>query len=40
MGFYLLERFGYDEKFVNDTAYIMEYEKQWQLMKDDRLVVA
>ena len=40
MGFYLLERFEYDETFVNDTAYIMEYEKQWQLMKDDRLVVA
>jgi transcriptional regulator GlxA family with amidase domain len=39
MGFYLLERFGYDEKFVDDTAYVMEYEKQWQLMKPDRLVV-
>ncbi len=39
MGFYLLERFGYDEKFVNDTAFVMEYEKQWQLMKGDRLVV-
>ena len=39
MGFYLLERFGYDEKFVNEIAYIMEYEKQWQLMKDDRIVM-
>ncbi len=39
MGFYLLERFGYDQKFVNDTAFVMVYEKQWQLMKEDRLVV-
>lgn len=38
MGFYLLERFGYDEAFVNTVAHIMEYEKQWQLMKGDRLV--
>ncbi len=38
MGFYLLERFGYDEKFVDNVAYIMEYEKQWKLMKSDRLV--
>jgi transcriptional regulator GlxA family with amidase domain len=38
MGFYLLERFGYDEKFINNVAYIMEYEKQWKLMKGDRLV--
>ena len=39
MGFYLLERFGYDEAFVNTVAHIMEYEKQWELMKGDRLVV-
>ena len=39
MGFYLLERFGYDEKFVDTIAYIMEYEKQWKLMKEDRIVV-
>lgn len=38
MGFYLLERFGYDEKFVDNVAYIMEYEKQWKLMKEDRFV--
>jgi transcriptional regulator GlxA family with amidase domain len=38
MGFYLLERFGYDEKFVDNVAYIMEYEKQWKLMKSDRFV--
>ncbi len=39
MGFYLLERFGYDEKFVNMVAHIMEYENQWKLMKEDRLIV-
>ncbi len=39
MGFHLLGRFGYDEKFVDNVAYIMEYEKQWKLMKDDRLVL-
>ena len=38
MGFHLLGRFGYDEKFVDTTAYIMEYEKQWGIMKADRLV--
>ncbi len=39
MGFYLLERFGYDEAFVDKVAHIMEYQEQWQLMKGDRLVV-
>ncbi len=39
MGFHLLGRFGYDEKFVDNVAQIMEYEKQWKLMKDDRLVL-
>lgn len=38
MGFYLLERFEYDEAFVNTVAHIMEYEEQWKLMKGDRLV--
>ncbi len=38
MGFHLLERFDYDEAFVNMVAHIMEYEKQWALMKEDRLV--
>jgi len=38
MGFYLLERFGFNEEFVNTVAHIMEYEAQWQLMKADRLV--
>ena len=36
MGFYLLERFGYGEEFIDKVAHIMEYEKQWKLMKDDR----
>jgi hypothetical protein len=39
MGFYLLERFGFAEEFVNTVAHIMEYEAQWQLMKADRLVL-
>ncbi|HEU0196926.1 MAG TPA: DJ-1/PfpI family protein [Nevskiaceae bacterium] len=39
MGFYLLERFGCDDAFVAHVADIMEYEKQWALMKADRLVV-
>lgn len=38
-GLYLLLRFGHDEAFVNSVARIMEYERQWELMKADRLVV-
>ena len=38
MGLYLLSRFGYDEEFVDTTAYVMEYDRQWALMKSDRLV--
>jgi transcriptional regulator GlxA family with amidase domain len=38
IGLYLLERFGYNQEFVDMVAYIMEYEEQWQFMKDDRLV--
>lgn len=38
-GLYLLLRFGHDEAFVDSVAKIMEYEKQWALMKADRLVV-
>lgn len=38
MGFYLLERFGYNEEFIATVAHIMEYEEQWRLMKGDRLV--
>lgn len=39
MGFYLLERHGYDERFVSEVARIMEYGKQWEMMKSDRLVI-
>jgi transcriptional regulator GlxA family with amidase domain len=39
MGFHLLERHGYDEKFVREVARIMEYGRQWELMREDRLVV-
>lgn len=39
MGFYLLERHGYDERFVSEVARIMEYGKQWEMMKSDRLVL-
>lgn len=38
-GLYLLLRFGHDETFVESVARIMEYERQWDLMKADRLVV-
>lgn len=38
-GLYLLQRFGHDEDFVDSVARIMEYEKQWALMKSDRLIV-
>jgi transcriptional regulator GlxA family with amidase domain len=37
-GFHLLSRFGKDDAFVDTVARIMEYEKQWALMKSDRLV--
>jgi len=35
MGFHLLKRFGKDEEFVDTVAYVMEYDRQWELMKDD-----
>jgi transcriptional regulator GlxA family with amidase domain len=38
MGFHLLSRFGHDDKFIDTVAYIMEYERQWELMKTDRLI--
>lgn len=38
MGLYLLSRFGYDEEFADRVAYVMEYDRQWELMKGDRLV--
>ena len=40
MGFHLLSRFGYDEEFITEVAYIMEYDQQWELMKDDLLVTS
>ena len=40
MGLYLLLRFGHDDPFVDMVARIMEYERQWESMKSDRLVVA
>ena len=39
VGFHLLKRFGYDADFVDKVAYIMEYEKQWDLMKTDLIEV-
>jgi transcriptional regulator GlxA family with amidase domain len=38
MGLYLLSRFGYSDELVNTVAYVMEYDRQWDLMKADRLV--
>jgi hypothetical protein len=38
MGFHLLERFGYDDKFIETTAVVMEYGIQRQLMKTGRFV--
>ncbi len=35
IGFHILKRFGYDSDFVDRVAYIMEYEKQWDLMRTD-----
>jgi transcriptional regulator GlxA family with amidase domain len=35
IGFHLLKRFGYDVDFVKNVAYIMEYEKQLELMRTD-----
>lgn len=40
LGFYLLERHGYDDTFVEEVARIMEYQRQWELMRQDRYVLA
>lgn len=40
LGFYLLERHGYDAAFVSNVARIMEYQRQWEMMRSDRHVVA
>ncbi len=39
MGFYLLERAGYDEAFIRDVARIMEYAEAYEHYRSDRLVV-
>ncbi len=39
VGFHILKRFGYDVDFIDKVAYIMEYEKQWNLMKDDLIEI-
>ena len=38
MGFYLLERAGYDGDFLRDVARIMEYADAYKLYRGDRLV--
>lgn len=38
MGLHLLLRFGYSEEFVDTVAYVMEYDRQWDLTKGDRLI--
>ena len=38
LGFYLLERHGYDEKFISEVARIMEYNKARELFKADRYI--
>ena len=39
LGFYRLERHGYDATFVGHAARIMECQPQWELMRGDRFVV-
>ncbi len=39
MGFYLLERAGYDADFVHDVARVMEYKAAYDLYNEDRKVV-
>jgi len=40
VGFHILKRFDYAPEFIDKVAYIMEYEKQWALMKDDLVVTS
>lgn len=35
MGFHLLRRAGYDEKFISEVARVMEYSKAYELYRDD-----
>ena len=39
LGFYLLERAGYDAEFVREVARILEYAEAYDLYRDDREVV-
>ena len=36
MGFQLLRRAGYDERFVADVARVVEYSKAYEAYRDDR----
>jgi len=40
MGLHLLLRFGYDQEFVDTVAYVMEYDRQWEITREDRLIEA
>ena len=35
MGFHLLRRAGYDEKFIGEVARVMEYTKAFDAYRDD-----
>jgi transcriptional regulator GlxA family with amidase domain len=35
MGFYLLQRAGYDEKFLSEVARVMEYSQVYELYRQD-----
>ncbi|MHA1566579.1 MAG: DJ-1/PfpI family protein [Alphaproteobacteria bacterium] len=39
LGFYLLERAGYDDQFIADVARVMEYAAAYDLYRDDRLIL-
>jgi transcriptional regulator GlxA family with amidase domain len=40
VGFHILKRFGYPTEFIDKVVHIMEYEKQWELMKDDIVITS
>jgi hypothetical protein len=35
MGFHLLRRADYDEAFISDVARVMEYQRAYELYRDD-----
>ena len=37
MGFHLLRRAGYDEHFISEVARVMEYQRAYELYRDDVL---